>query len=237
MNGTRRNARRFIRLLPATLIAVTLLLTVRVGELWRGVDIGPATVAIAETEKPEAGHDVASGQEAHADAAHGDSHASDDHASDEAALIEMDRNFTEEEIAVLLDLAKRRDELEARESEIESRTRLLDAAEARIDKRIAEMEELRATLQSLVRQYDEQEKTELDSVVKIYESMKSKDAARILEELSLPVLMGIMEKMKERKTAEILAAMKAERARLVTAELARRREVDLSRMSGSASGG
>src|SRR3546814_17765221 len=66
--------------------------------------------------------------------------------------------------------------------------------------------------------------------------MKAKDAARILEELTLPILMGIVETMKERKTAAILAEMKAERAREITAELARRRAIALSRVSGDAGG-
>ncbi len=79
-----------------------------------------------------------------------------------------------------------------------------------------------------MRQYNEQEQAELQSIVKIYETMKPKDAARILADLEMRILLGIMESMKERKSAPILAAMEPKRAREVTEELARKREIDLS---------
>ena len=81
-----------------------------------------------------------------------------------------------------------------------------------------------------------QEAAELESVVKIYETMKPKDAARILSELEMKVLLGIMEKMNGRRTAPILAAMPAARAREVTEELARRKAVNLTG-AGSGDGG
>ena len=58
--------------------------------------------------------------------------------------------------------------------------------------------------------------------------MKPKDAASILGGLDMRILLGIMESMKERKSASILAAMDAKRAREVTTELARKREIDLT---------
>ena len=140
--------------------------------------------------------------------------------------------FTPAVVAVLQDLANRRDELLTLETELEGRERLLNAAEGRLDKRIAELQQLRDSIEALVRQYNDQEKAELQSIVKIYETMKPKDAARILEDLDMRILLGIMETMKERKSAPILAAMGAERARQVTAELARKRQVDLSKQTG-----
>src|SRR3546814_4430099 len=57
---------------------------------------------------------------------------------------------------------------------------------------------------------------QMQSLVKIYESMKPKDAARIFEELDMEVLLEVVERMKERKTAPILAEMNPERAKTVT---------------------
>ena len=59
--------------------------------------------------------------------------------------------------------------------------------------------------------------------------MKPKDAARIFEELDMEVLLEVIERMKERKTAPILAQMNPQRAKTVTLELAQRRELPLPR--------
>src|SRR3546814_19626533 len=69
------------------------------------------------------------------------------------------------------------------------------------------------------------------SLVKIYESMKPKDAARIFEHLDMEVLLEVVERMKERKTAPILAELDPERASTVTLELAKLRELHMPRPS------
>lgn len=216
---------RGLRLLPVLVIASILLLTVRVGELTTGIEIGGTTVALAETKD---------------EAAQAESDSKPDAAKDDATPekgVEDDFNivtdFTEAELELLQDLSKRRDALVQREDELDSRARLLDAAESRLEAQIAELQGLRETIEGLVRKYDEQEQAEIESVVKIYETMKPKDAARILGELEMKTLLGIMERMNVRKTAPILAAMPPKRARAVTSELARQRAVDLSTgMSG-----
>ena len=60
-------------------------------------------------------------------------------------------------------------------------------------------------------------------MVKLYEGMRPRDAAAIFDELDLPVLVGIVERMAERKAAPVIGAMRPERARQLTAELARQR--------------
>ena len=222
----RKTFLRRLRLLPVLLIASALLLTVRVGELTTGVGIGGTTVAIAETEEKAVPEKPVAKAPA-ADTSH--SEPPEDPEDD----FEVITHFTDEELELLQDLAKRRDALTAREQEIENRARLLDAAEARLDAQIAELQGLRTNIESLVREYDEQEQAELESVVKIYETMKPKDAARILGELQMDTLLGIMELMKERKTAPILAAMEPKRAMEVTEEMARKRTVDLGMPNGA----
>ena len=133
--------------------------------------------------------------------------------------------FTPAEIEVLTELAKRRDDLAARERELGLREGLLQAAERRLDDKIVELRGIRAEIEQLVQLHNEREEAELQSLVKIYETMKPKDAARILGELELDVLLTIMERMKERSTAPVLAAMDPSRAREVTAELAQRRDL------------
>jgi len=59
--------------------------------------------------------------------------------------------------------------------------------------------------------------------------MKPKDAARIFEELDMAVLLDVIERMKERKSAPILAKMNPVRAKAITLELAQRRELPIPR--------
>ena len=63
------------------------------------------------------------------------------------------------------------------------------------------------------------------SLVKIYENMKPKDAARIFEDLELDTLLEVSERMKERKLAGIIAKMSPQKAREITIELRRLRNL------------
>lgn len=137
--------------------------------------------------------------------------------------------MTDEELVLLQSLSQRREELEQRAREIDEREVLLKAAEQRIEQRIGELEGLQASIEALLVEHDEQTEAQMQSLVKIYESMKPKDAARIFEELDMEVLLDVIERMKERKSAPILAEMNPNRAKTVTLELAQRRELPIPR--------
>lgn len=57
-------------------------------------------------------------------------------------------------------------------------------------------------------------------MVKTYEAMRPRDAATILNELDTPVLLQVLDRMKEAKAALVLAAMQPDRARAATTGLA-----------------
>jgi len=124
---------------------------------------------------------------------------------------------------VLLDLRARRAELDAREAALSSRESVLAAAETRLSARVKELSDLQARLQALEARRAERDDANWRGMVKLYESMKPRDAAAIFNDLDLPVLVPILDRMKEAKAAAILGAMQPERARLVTAELAQTR--------------
>ena len=48
---------------------------------------------------------------------------------------------------------------------------------------------------------------------------------RIFEQLDIDILLDVVERMKERSVAPILAAMNPEKAKTITAELAQRRKI------------
>ena len=59
--------------------------------------------------------------------------------------------------------------------------------------------------------------------MKVYETMKPRDAALIFNDMDMPVLLQIVDRMKEAKAAAILGSMLPDRARSLTSQLAAKR--------------
>jgi flagellar motility protein MotE (MotC chaperone) len=127
------------------------------------------------------------------------------------------------EQAVLEGLRARRGALDQREQSIAEREAVLAAAEKRLTQRIGELSTVQQRLDATSRSLTEQEEKGWRQMVKLYEGMRPRDAATIFDDLEMPVLLEILGRMGERKAAPVLAAMKPERARLLTTELARSR--------------
>lgn len=134
-------------------------------------------------------------------------------------------NFTQNEIDLLQRLAERREMIETREREMSTREGLLQAAEGRIDRKIGELRQLEETISGLLKKHDDQEAEKMAQLVRIYATMKPKEAARIFDALDMPILLAVMENMKESKSAPILASMSVEKARALTEELTNRRRL------------
>lgn len=133
--------------------------------------------------------------------------------------------MTRSEIDLLQDLSNRRQELDARSQQLDTRERLLMATEKRIDRKIERLKGLEADIREMLRVHDAEEEAQLESLVKVYEAMKPKDAARIMDKLDMKVLISVVERMKERKIAPLLAEMNPETAKALTMELATRRQL------------
>ncbi len=127
------------------------------------------------------------------------------------------------ERALLERLRARRQELERQAEELVQRELLLSAAERRIGDRLNELRALQARLEGEVRTRDEREEAGIRQLVRVYEVMRPRDAAAILDDLDMPILLQVLDRMREAKAAPVLAAMRPERARAATAELSRLR--------------
>ena len=131
--------------------------------------------------------------------------------------------ITDSELNVLHQLARRRAQFERREATLDTRDKLLRATEQRIESKIAKLKDMQVTITRLLKKHDKEKEAKMRSVVKIYEKMKPKDAARIFEELDMAILLDIIERMREARTAPIMAKMTPVKAKAVTAALAERR--------------
>lgn len=226
-----------IRFLPITIFFAFLLLTVRVGDVWRdvvdileGAGVAGAT-AQQQPPAPAAGAPIAPalppGTEPEA-AAEGEPAARPRDATRGRPIRKLGDDpslLTQAEMDILQQLAERRDRVEKREQEIELRNAMLKAAETRIDKKVEEMKNLQAAIEKLLAAYDEQQEKKVTSLVKIYETMKPKEAAKIFEELEMDVLLMVVERFNSRRLAPVLAAMNPQKAREVTVELSRLRNL------------
>jgi len=212
-----------VRVLPITLLAVLLMLTLRLGSVWQGftsLSGGLQVVANqAQAQDPPApgAAPAKPGEEAGASA------------PITAELPRDPTRFNEAEIKLLQKLSERRDALDRTQRELAQREALLQAADKRLDDKIAELNAIKAELQGLLTRRNDQEDGRLKSLVRIYEAMKPKDAAQIFDKLDMNVLLGVVERMKENKVAPILASMQPDRAKAVTDMLADRREITFAR--------
>ena len=225
-----------IRFLPLTIFFATLMLTVKISDIWDGVDgIVSGSIQVAEAQaqtqenlsenanKTDGADPKKAGDDSEQKA---DSNEDNEDEGETSRLITDDPTLlTPAEIDILQQLAVRRDNLDARDREIQTRDGLLKAAEERIEKKIAELQNLRQTIDSLIKKSDAQQDAKVKSLVKIYENMKPKEAAKIFQELEMDTLLEVAESMKERKLAAIMAKLGAERAREVTVELRQLREL------------
>ena len=126
------------------------------------------------------------------------------------------------ERAVLERLQERRQELEARARELEIREGLLKAAEKRIEVRLGELKEQEGLVNGAVEKKDEAEAARFKNLVSMYENMKAKEAARILDRLDIKILLDVSTQINPRKMSDILAQMSPEAAERLTVELATR---------------
>ena len=230
------------RLLPITIVACSMFLGVKVNDILEGKErlenwVPNAVAQEAETEKPkepaaEKAEDssektdekAADGSEAE-DAEKGKDKSEEMPTIDEQIAPQDKREFNQIELDILQSLAARREEIEAWADEVEMKENLLNATEVRINERLAQMQSLKGEVVELLKRYDKQEQIELRSLVKIYESMKPKQAARIFDEMEMDILLDVVDLMSERKAAPILAAMSPIKAKDLTVELAEKRRL------------
>jgi flagellar motility protein MotE (MotC chaperone) len=237
-----------IRVLPVTIFVAALMLTVRVSGIsdsltgnTPGLQVAPVQAQQPPEAPPPEKDPPNSGS---AEPEIGKKAEGED--ADAAGL--PDRNdpsapendptlLTQNEIELLQQLAERREELEKSIQEMSVREGILNAAEQRIDRKIQELRGLQTTIDNLIKKHDDQEEVKVRSLVKIYENMKPKDAARIFEELDMVTLLLVAERMKERKLAPVMAQMNSIKAKDMTVKLSTLRSLPLPGAEGGGNGG
>ncbi len=218
------------RLLPVTISAIAVLLIVKCGILVQAaVTDGRRAdgVVFAQANAADTGVAPAAGQSpplspppAHPPTG---AHTKPAEAVPSQPPVPAQPPVSESERIILQALRQRRKELDTREAALAARESVLTASEQKLAGRVGELQALQKDLEGLDSARKQKEDAGWQGLVKLYEAMKPKDAAVIFNDLSMPVLLQVLDRMKDAKAAAIMAAMSPEKARDVTAELARLR--------------
>lgn len=139
-----------------------------------------------------------------------------------AAELAKEAGLSPAELQVLQSLGARRGQLDSREQQLDVQLALLAAAETKLDAKIKALNGLKNDVNGLLGQADQKEQVEIDRLVKVFESMKAKDAAPRMVLLDDSVRLPIAAKMKERVLSAIIAQMSPPEAKRLTESLARR---------------
>ena len=221
-----------LRLLPMMMMAAALLLAFKIVDIGEQLTGGPGsgftyvTPAIAATPAKDSSKGEAEADHAKAPAEAGKAGEGTNvegaaaGAADAAPKAAQGEDLSKSEIAVLESLSKRREELEKRAKALDMREQLVTAAEKRLKDRVTELKQIQSNIDKTIDQKDKESEERLASVVKMYESMKPKDAARIFERLDMGVLLDVVKRMSPRKVADVLSQMDPVAAQELTVELA-----------------
>jgi flagellar motility protein MotE (MotC chaperone) len=215
-----------LRILPLLVVVAALSFGVRFGEFVTGVSQSPGSAVAQEAQLKE--KDVKQDADSMEEDVIMDSLSSSPTERpdlSEGKAIEW-RDSTEEDfqntsisLELFEDLKVRRKDIERQQRELSVREALLKTAEQELEQKYQELVSLKAEIESLLAQQSEEEQKRIVSLVKIYEGMKPKDAARIFNTLDLDILLAVVGRMSERKSAPIIAAMSPERAKTLTTML------------------
>ena len=209
-------------LLPLIMLIGVLVVGMRVDDIWTAAEEGRLFSRSALAQTKADGGDKATESNAPAAAQKTVDEASPSMPSPAtAAAPPVDEDSSPAEMEVLKQLSARRETLDRRAKDLDTREALIKITEQRVDQKIKEMETLRQQLLTMVNQVGEAQAAQYGNLVKIYETMKPDEAAKIFETLDMPTLLGVVQRMKPKSTAPIMAKMAPDKARELTIALTR----------------
>lgn len=119
--------------------------------------------------------------------------------------------------------------LDARRVALEERSRRLDEREASLEQKdrefVTKLSELRDLTGQLRVDHDKNQRQRNDQLIqlsKVYSSMNPTEAAPLIEQLDITIALALLERMSEKRVAQILALMNNERALMITKMLSGR---------------
>ncbi|MDX1949531.1 MAG: hypothetical protein SFT90_03395 [Rickettsiales bacterium] len=203
----------FLALIRVLTISLSLFFVVKIFDVIENsknilttLEYGPQAVAQQETPAPESPPKTEDAK-------------SESSNSEGAVSIDEVKKLTDEEIQILQRLVERKKRLIRWEEELEIKDNVLALTEERIDKKLEELRKLKKAVELSLNEYSKVEEEKTQSLVKIYENMKAKNAADILSKMKTEEALPIFSRMKEKNAADILSKMDPRIAQEITSAL------------------
>ncbi len=227
-----------IRLLPAVMLTVGLLLSIKLVNLvffpekytrtTTPIYAQEATKEKASTNAPDKMEDTLDTQKNDAKKTENNQKdiASNQPQKDTKKIADKENGRVEEDFqynrkdSILTQLRNRRNTLEKIEKSLTLKKNLIELSEKRLDEKIKQLKELQEIEKQKKIRNELSKEQKLNHVIKMYEGMKPSEAARILNQLEMDVLKKIVTSIKPRNMAKILAKMDVNIAQQLTTELA-----------------
>jgi flagellar motility protein MotE (MotC chaperone) len=135
---------------------------------------------------------------------------------------EDDQIASANEVDVISAMAKRRKELDGRETALNTQANMIAAAEQRVDAKITQLKTLQTQIATLLTQRDDAQKAQVAALIKTYgpDGMKAAKAAAIFNNLPDDVLIPVAQGLKPGDLGAILAQMNPDAAQKLTVKLA-----------------
>lgn len=205
-----------VRIFPLLILVSFVALGLRGIDLYTGYNL-LTDPAFAQDQENTSGDNAATEQAARQPGDTTDAEAQRMAASPQPLVVGLPSN---EEMELITQLRERREELEARATKLDLQEQLLASTEKRINDKISQLQVLETRIKEHLRIFEKAEDEKLASIVKVYETMKPKDAAPRFEALALQTQVDLVTRMKPTKVAALMGEMTPEKASVLTTELA-----------------
>lgn len=124
--------------------------------------------------------------------------------------------FSKEEVSILKSLDSRRLELENRRKNLEEEELEIRKKEREYAARLTEIKTITQELKEDRVKDERKKKAQFDQLANVYGSMNPKEAAQLIEQLDITIAKQLIERMPEKRIAQILALMTPDRALTLT---------------------
>ena len=125
-------------------------------------------------------------------------------------------NFSKGVEVILAEVHAREVELTRREIELSEREAAASELETMVSQRTEELEKIRAEVETRILAWSAQGHDRIEQLSGVYSAMPASEAANLLAKLDLDLSVSIIRQMKKKVSASVLAAMKSDRALLVS---------------------
>lgn len=122
---------------------------------------------------------------------------------------------------LLAEVYTRKKELAEAERDVERREAAVRELETMIDERIEALEADRRELETRIAKWETQDGDRIKKLAKVYAELPPSKAARLLSNLELDLAVSVLSGMKQKSSAEVLAAIAPDRALVMSRRMAR----------------